>query len=419
MKTFYIKAMFGMAVLGSLTIQAQDQNIGIGTTQPDKSAVLDIQSADKGLLIPRMTLSQRNLISNPADGLMIYQTGETNGFYFFSANQNDWLPFVGNQAKSVATADINGWSLDGNASTTGTKAAATAASHIGTPNGVPINFKVGGTNMGTVNKTSGNVGFGEVTLNAITTGTYNVGLGRQTLVSNQIGSSNMAIGREALRNTTSSFNTGIGLYAGRELTTGSYNTAIGPEALRFNTTGIRNLAMGPEAGSGSSGSNNVFLGNKSGKNFSGDNQLAISNTDTQTPLIYGDFAAKYVSIGDVDPAKRASANSSGGYNLLVKGGILTEKVKVALASSGDWADYVFEPSYNLLSLEEVEKFTLENKHLPNVPSADEMAENGLELAETSKMFMEKIEELTLYMIDLNKEVKALKVENEILKAQMK
>jgi hypothetical protein len=108
-----------------------------------------------------------------------------------------------------------------------------------------------------------------------------------------------------------------------------------------------------------------------------------------------------------------------GYRMIVQDGILTEKIKVALKTTGDWADYVFESDYNLMSLEEIESFTKKNKHLPNVPSADEMAESGLDVAQTSKMFMEKIEELTLYMIELNKEVKLLKAENEVLKAKIK
>ena len=93
---------------------------------------------------------------------------------------------------------------------------------------------------------------------------------------------------------------------------------------------------------------------------------------------------------------------------MVKGGILTEKVKVALASTADWADYVFEDSYSLMPLSEVEAFTKANKHLPNVPSADEMVNNGLDVGQTSKMLMEKIEGLTLYLIELNKEVQELK-----------
>jgi hypothetical protein len=71
----------------------------------------------------------------------------------------------------------------------------------------------------------------------------------------------------------------------------------------------------------------------------------------------------------------------------------------------------------MMSLEQVEKFTKENKHLPNVPSAQQLKDNGMDVGETSKMFMEKIEELTLYMIELNKEVKALKAENAALKGK--
>ena len=65
----------------------------------------------------------------------------------------------------------------------------------------------------------------------------------------------------------------------------------------------------------------------------------------------------------------------------------------------------------MMSLEDVEKFTIENKHLPNVPSAATMVENGLDVGQTSKMLMEKIEELTLYIIDLNKKIKALEAKN--------
>ena len=65
-------------------------------------------------------------------------------------------------------------------------------------------------------------------------------------------------------------------------------------------------------------------------------------------------------------------------------------------------------------MDEEETFIKANNHLPNVPSANEMVGNGLDVATTSALLMEKIEELTLYMIELNKEVKALKAENERL-----
>ena len=69
----------------------------------------------------------------------------------------------------------------------------------------------------------------------------------------------------------------------------------------------------------------------------------------------------------------------------------------------------------MISLDKLESFVKENKHLPNVPSAEEMSKNGLDVMQTSAKLMEKIEELTLYMIEMNKEIKALQKENEQLK----
>ena len=79
-----------LTVMISRPIHAQ---VGIGTTTPDASAVLDIQSSsnDKGILIPRMTQAQRNAISSPATGLMIFQTDGNVGFYFYDGSS--WESF--------------------------------------------------------------------------------------------------------------------------------------------------------------------------------------------------------------------------------------------------------------------------------------------------------------------------------------
>ncbi|MEP6682169.1 MAG: hypothetical protein ABJA35_02875, partial [Parafilimonas sp.] len=65
---------------------------GIGTTTPNGSALLEIKSTKKGLLIPRMTIAQRNAIINPASSLLIYQTNSTSGFYYFDSS---WKPIAG------------------------------------------------------------------------------------------------------------------------------------------------------------------------------------------------------------------------------------------------------------------------------------------------------------------------------------
>jgi hypothetical protein len=97
-----------------------------------------------------------------------------------------------------------------------------------------------------------------------------------------------------------------------------------------------------------------------------------------------------------------------GYKLYVQTGILTEKVKVAIKGTSNWADYVFGKNYNMLPLSDVESFITKNKHLPGIPSAEEVVKNGVDLAEMDAKLLEKVEELTLYIIQLQKEVNALK-----------
>lgn len=108
-----------------------------------------------------------------------------------------------------------------------------------------------------------------------------------------------------------------------------------------------------------------------------------------------------------------------GYKLFVEDGILTEKVKVAVKTTADWADYVFAEDYKLMPLTEVEQFTKENKHLPNVPSAEQMVQGGLDVAKMDAKLMEKVEELTLYLIEQNKENEKQAKEIEELKAIVK
>lgn len=444
MKKVYMYKFTVVALLATaIGAYGQSKNVGIGTTAPDKSAVLDIQSSTKGLLIPRMMLNERNQINNPADGLLIYQTNENQGFYFY--NGTDWAQLSPKEAKSVAGTDGD-WTLTGNAAAVG--------QFIGTTNNRPLEFKVNNVTSGRIEPSTGYAASTYYGYQAgqNNTGANNVGIGILALY-NGTGANNMALGSRTLRlNTSGANNVAIGIDALSKNTTGGANLAIGGNSLKLNETGNSNVGIGYGAltesvgsdnaafgafagnkttGSGNTfvgkeagftnvaGSNNTLIGYKAGRNELGSGKLYISNSDTPTPLIYGDFSAKYVAIGDVSAAQRTQAKATGSYNLLVKGGILTEKVKVALATTGDWADYVFEPSYNLMSLESVESFVAENKHLPNVPSAEEMATNGLDVSQTSKMFMEKIEELTLYMIELNKEMKSLKAENEVLKSKLK
>ena len=101
------------------------------------------------------------------------------------------------------------------------------------------------------------------------------------------------------------------------------------------------------------------------------------------------------------------------YHLLVNGKVRAKEIVV---ESG-WADYVFEDAYDLRPLSEVEAFIEENGHLPEIPSAAEVEQEGLSLGDMQTRMMMKIEELTLYLIDLKSENEALKADVERLKAE--
>ncbi len=95
------------------------------------------------------------------------------------------------------------------------------------------------------------------------------------------------------------------------------------------------------------------------------------------------------------------------YGLYVSKGILTQKVRVAVLGSTYWADYVFDKNYKLPSLKSVEKYIVQHKHLPDVPSSEDVTQNGIDFAEMQATLLRKIEELTLYTIALEKKVLAL------------
>jgi len=95
------------------------------------------------------------------------------------------------------------------------------------------------------------------------------------------------------------------------------------------------------------------------------------------------------------------------YKLTVNGGILAEEIKV-IADVG--ADFVFDKGYNLPKLSEVDTFIKTNKHLPEIPSAKDMQEDGLNMGEFQVQLLQKIEELTLYVIQQQKEIDELKAE---------
>jgi len=96
------------------------------------------------------------------------------------------------------------------------------------------------------------------------------------------------------------------------------------------------------------------------------------------------------------------------YKLAIAGRVICEELKVKLIE--DWPDYVFDKNHNLPSLQDVNKFISEHKHLPDVPSSQEVKENGVNIGEMNAVLLKKVEELTLYVIAMEKEMEQLKAQ---------
>lgn len=131
-------------------------------------------------------------------------------------------------------------------------------------------------------------------------------------------------------------------------------------------------------------------------------QLVLTATDKQ-----GNFG-----IGTLTPQSK----------LDVRGKIIADEVEIKINKG---ADFVFEPDYSLLTLSEIENHIKENKHLPNIPSEKEMIKNGVNVNEMQIKLLQKIEELTLYVIELDKKdkeknelIETLKKENQEIKEQL-
>lgn len=300
-------------VLLSMNINAQNTfpatgSAGIGTTVPNASALLEMKSTGKGLLIPRMTSDQRDLITAPASGLLIYQTNNTKGFYFYSGSA--WTPLVS-----------KGWSLTGNGGTV------PGTNFLGTTDAQPLMLKVNNQKSGYIdyNGTKANTALGYQTLLSNTTGAQNTAMGYQSLYTNATGFANTSAGLQSLYLNTSGYqNTATGLYALRNNTSGYNNTATGLGALLINGTGNSNTANGYSAlSANTSGSNNTaagslaLLSNTSGFSNVGIGANALSGNTTRGNLVaIGDSALYNNGKGVTDSSEATENTAVGSKNAL-------------------------------------------------------------------------------------------------------
>ena len=291
--------------------------VGIGTTTPDGSSLLDVTSASKGVLIPRMTKMQRDAIVSPAQGLLIYQTNNTPGFYFYSgvawtaisvrganaslsnltaptAINTDLIPGsdntndIGSVGKSWKDLYMDGslYLIDNRF----IKASLGSNENMAIGIGAMVNFNSAGF--------GGNTAIGEFAISANQDGELNTAVGYQSLMQNTGGYLNVANGAEALAgNTTGAYNTALGWSAlGFNNVTGDNNTAVGERALALTSTGYNNTALGPEACySNVSGAFNTAIGSGA----MSDNTTGFSNVAVGVVALgYNSTRSNLVAVGD-------------------------------------------------------------------------------------------------------------------------
>jgi hypothetical protein len=243
------------------------QSVGLGIAEPDASAMLDMTSTTKGLLVPRMNSSNIHSIPVPAKGLLVYDSVKNELMVNMGTSATpDWQPIAAN----------NVWGLTGNSHTD------SAVNFLGTTDDQPLHFRINDQWAGMIDSASnstymgygsgrngagtlGNTAYGFKALEQNAAGNYNTALGVQTLSVNangtDIGSYNTAVGYQALMNNPGTIaNTAVGYQALFNNSTG-FNTAIGYQAL-YNGGGGSNTATGAQALFNGGGNSNTAIGSK-------------------------------------------------------------------------------------------------------------------------------------------------------------
>jgi len=256
-------------------------------------------------------------------------------------------------------------------------------------------------------------------LNATVVGSHNTAIGSAVLGNAVEGLDKCtAVGTSSMRWGGGTDNTAVGRASGWTLR-GSGNTAIG-----YQSAHVANNSYSTSAGTPYTGSNSTFIGYRAGYQATDaavSNVMVIGN-DFQPNLapnnVYIGANNDMVLFAGTSERMRISntgnvgigtslLNNPNGYKLAVNGKIGAKDVQVEVAST-TWPDYVFDNNYNLPSLTEVAQYIHQNKHLIDVPSAEQVEKEGHSLGEMDKILLKKIEELTLYVIQQQKEIEELR-----------
>ena len=321
------KLSLSIIILFALSNVSNAQNIfpstgavGIGTTTPSASSLLEVKSTTKGILIPRMTATQRNAIATPATGLLVYQTDGTTGFYYYSSGWKRLITSSGANTtlSNLSTTAINRSLFPGTSATldigspsnqwknmytsggyyiTGLKVVdipGTSNTFLGytgnTANTGPYNTFVGYSAAANNTSGQGNTAVGSYTLLNNLSGYENVAVGKSSMYGNTGGYNNTAVGDYALSsNQNNTQNTAIGYFALGNTSASDGNTALGYQAGNSNNNGYYNCFIGSETGTAGSDYYNVIaLGH--GTTCTAPSQVIIGNSATSSYKTYAPWS---------------------------------------------------------------------------------------------------------------------------------
>jgi hypothetical protein len=371
-----MKHLFGF-ILIVLYVTNLVSQVGIGTNSPSVSAILELKSSTKGLLFPRTSTTSRNAMTG-VKGLMIYDS-TLSQFYYHTGTS--W------QMVTSGPHPINHWTVSPD-----------------DPDNI-YNSNSGGNVA---------LGYWQAPYRLSVYGTvYIQDDAKSTIRLRGTASTTEARILWELPSNTMDYNITQNLnklYISR--TTGSSgfvsDIVVEPNA---GYVGIGtdipetklNVIGGTDVGNASGGY--LQLGAENSTNVGFDNNEIQARSNGVVSRLHLNYGGGTVQIGN--------ATAPATYSLAINGKVICEELKIQ--ASSNWADYVFASDYSLKSLDELQNFITTHHHLPNIPDAKTIEKNGIEIGDMQKRMMEKIEELTLYILQLEEKNKLQDKEIELLK----